>query len=70
MLPDEAITPELVIEEGKAWANRLLATLPPEQRIEGLSPEERLEGLQPKERLEGLDVKEIEKYLESLKNKN
>ncbi len=44
-------------EMQRAWRD-LLATLPPEERLEGLSPEERLEGLSPEERLEGLSPEE------------
>jgi len=34
---------------------KLLATLPPEQRLAGLDPEQRLAGLDPEQRLAGLD---------------
>ena len=34
---------------------KLLATLPPEQRLAGLEPEQRLAGLEPEQRLAGLD---------------
>jgi hypothetical protein len=37
---------------------RLLATLPPEQRLAGLPPEQRLAGLPPEQRLAGLSPEE------------
>ena len=63
MFPTEEITPEMLIEEGKAWAEHLLATLPPEERLKGLSPEERLKGLDPGERLKGLAPEELRNAL-------
>jgi len=36
----------------------ILATLPPEKRLQVLSPEERLQGLSPEKRLEGLSLEE------------
>ena len=44
-------------EMQQAWRD-LLATLSPEERLEGLSPEVRLEGLSSEVRLEGLSPKE------------
>ena len=38
-----------------------LATLSPEERLQGLSPEKRLEGLSPEERLRGLTPEELER---------
>jgi hypothetical protein len=44
-------------EMKQAW-REFLATLPPEERLEGLSPEERLGGLSPKVRVKGLSPEE------------
>jgi len=48
--------------------DKLLKSLPPEERLKGLPPEERLKGLLPEERLKGLSRQEIEDYLKRLKN--
>jgi hypothetical protein len=47
-----------------------LASLSPEQRLEGLSPEERLEGLSPEERLEGLSPDELRRLRQLLDNQD
>lgn len=39
--------------------DKLLASLPPEKRLQGLSVEERLEGLPPEQRLQGLSAEEV-----------
>ena len=61
-LEERVLTPEMMMETGKAirklWLANLtpeeLATLPPEKRLAGLAPEDRLAGLAPEDRLAGL----------------
>jgi hypothetical protein len=45
-------------EQMEQMLRDFLATLPPEERLEGLPPKERLKGLSPEERLEGLSPEE------------
>jgi hypothetical protein len=47
----------------------LLASLPPEERLEGLSPEQRLEGLSPEDRLRGLSPEELEQLRKLLETR-
>jgi hypothetical protein len=46
--------------------DRILATVPPEKRLEGLSPEERLRGLPPEELLRGLSPEQRERLRQLL----
>ena len=52
-------------EMQQAWRD-LLATLSPEERLEGLSPEKRLEGLSPEELLRGLTAAKRERLRQLL----
>jgi hypothetical protein len=47
-----------------------LATLPPEERLEGLSPAERLRGLSPEDLLRGLSPDDRERLRQLLQNQN
>src|SRR4051794_1454713 len=55
---EKAGIPMEQMEEYDEVVNKLLAKLPPEQRLAGLAPEERLAGLAPEERLAGLAPEE------------
>jgi hypothetical protein len=48
-----------VIESFDQVMTRLLARLPPEQRLAGLAPEQRLAGLAPEQRLAGLAPEQV-----------
>ena len=54
-------------DEMEQALRNLVASLPPETRLEGLAPEQRLAGLSPKERVAGLSPKEL---LASLSSKD
>ena len=73
-LEERVLTPEMMMETGKAirklWLANLtpeeLATLPPEKRLAGLAPEDRLAGLAPEDRLAGLAPEEVEQLVEKV----
>jgi hypothetical protein len=58
LLGKEFAMQHLGSEEMRRVLRDILATLPPDERLEVLSPEERLRGLTPEERLKGLSPEE------------
>lgn len=74
----EGLTTEEVLKIGKRMRDALLATLTPEDRLDGLtpegrqalaarlSPEDRLVGLSPEDRLVGLSPVELAKLMEQI----
>jgi hypothetical protein len=53
----------------QAWRD-LLASLSPEERLEGMSVEERLQGLSPEDRLQGLTPDELERLRQLLQGQS
>lgn len=73
-LEERVLTPEMMMETGKAirklWLANLtpeeLATLPPEKRMAGLAPEDRLAGLAPEDRQSVIAALPLEERLAGL----
>ena len=65
----EELTPDELIEEGKKWEKFVLAHTSIEERLAGVPPEEVLKNYAPEEVLKNYSLKDIQRYLDTLKQK-
>ena len=74
----EELTPDELIEEGKKWEKFVLAHtsieerlagVPPEEVLKNYAPEEVLKNYAPEEVLKNYSLKDIQRYLDTLKQK-